>query len=464
MNNRILIIGNGFDLHLGLKSTFSDFVKSFFPYSNKYINDFYLNDYKTLFNDYSPIKINFVIRDTIIKSFSKDTKDNNSLDLDINLIKLLKNVSNDSNFWIFYLLLNKYFFNNSIENWEDIESSIGIFSKSLNDYVCEMDNIIHFIEFFIIGDMDKVSNDKIEDFYRDGEMYISHTQLDKNEFIKYGLLISYICHNSSSFLDILKNKYNEYKENNGKTLNNHEEKQLRKTIFEYLLKELNKFEKSFNSYMNNELLSYNKSNNQTYSKSSKKLLNKLLKGSSNWHVINFNYTDLSFQNNKDGITNIHGVLVPDKQFKDKNNSLIIGIDGDNIDMDSIEYEFTKTFRVITSRRNLNNNFPFIDLVNEVAFYGHSFSSADYSYFRSIFDRYDLEDDKLKIILFYSTYKVNDKTISDEEAAKDILIKASGMINRYANEHRHSFDNFHNHQGDELLKELMLNGKIEMIKI
>lgn len=71
---------------------------------------------------------------------------------------------------------------------------------------------------------------------------------------------------------------------------------------------------------------------------------------------------------------------------------------------------------------------------EIKFYGHSLSEADYSYFQSIFDYYDLyENTNVSLTFYYSEgYEQNDaiygliseygKTLTNKEQGKNLIHK------------------------------------------
>ena len=42
-------------------------------------------------------------------------------------------------------------------------------------------------------------------------------------------------------------------------------------------------------------------------------------------------------------------------------------------------------------------------VKTIVFYGHSFAPADYSYFQSIFDYYNIYDNDITLVFYYSIY-------------------------------------------------------------
>lgn len=178
------------------------------------------------------------------------------------------------------------------------------------------------------------------------------------------------------------------------------------------------------------------------------------------------YTENTLDSILDNWLNIHGNAL--------DTSIIFGIDSNivnNLKHSSLEYnleiKFTKTFRV-----SLNNSLrsikPLSKSINLITFYGHSLSSADFSYFESIFDMYNLYSSDLKLEFFYGTYdftweEKNHKDIDYFKLLKYVnnqndSIKQSLMTNIYnlLNDYGSSLSNNH---GDNLLHRLLLEGRI-----
>lgn len=110
-------------------------------------------------------------------------------------------------------------------------------------------------------------------------------------------------------------------------------------------------------------------------------------------------------------TNIHGSLDKD---------IIIGIDEKGIDENDILYRFTKTYRLF----ELDNKESCLDKnIKHIKFYGHSLAAADYSYFQSIFDFYDIYNSDVDLTFYYSDYDGNQRHVNVDRVVK--LIKAYG---------------------------------------
>ncbi|QCA29654.1 hypothetical protein [Vagococcus xieshaowenii] len=84
-------------------------------------------------------------------------------------------------------------------------------------------------------------------------------------------------------------------------------------------------------------------------------------------------------------------------------------------------------------------------VENIYFFGHSLSSADYSYFLSIFDFYDIYDSNIKLNFVYSNYEDNSK--------KNMLKKINKLLTNYGE----SFDN--KSKGKNLMHKLSLENRL-----
>lgn len=128
-------------------------------------------------------------------------------------------------------------------------------------------------------------------------------------------------------------------------------------------------------------------------------------------ILSFNYTvPMSLFNDPSVhyLRNVHGDLPRrnDEIQSGYEYHVIFGIDGQSCMDQPGVYQFTKTARVLTLRRqhildamkdgtlfDAQNNG---DGIAEVKFFGHSLGEADYSYFQSLFDLIDLYGGKTKL--------------------------------------------------------------------
>lgn len=191
----------------------------------------------------------------------------------------------------------------------------------------------------------------------------------------------------------------------------------RNSIIDFLFKELMQFELDFSVYINQIDKQLKSSDQSVKLLIASNLLSKItgqLPIRSNQphtfgykvHIVNFNYTDylsVNIPNFEKGwglydtYSPIHGMA--------KNNNIIIGIDETNLEADQLEYCFTKTSRLLNSpftESDSYNTFMRSD-IDSIKFYGHSLSEFDYSYFQSIFDRYNIYNPNVKLEFLYTDY-------------------------------------------------------------
>lgn len=102
-------------------------------------------------------------------------------------------------------------------------------------------------------------------------------------------------------------------------------------------------------------------------------------------------------------------------------------------------------------------------IKEIDFYGHSFANADYSYFRALFDYFDIYNGAISLNFFYSVYRVNDgKKVENEQEARDNrsreqFERISRLLDRYGDTLQIGSEN-------SLLHKLLLEGRLHIIEI
>lgn len=146
-------------------------------------------------------------------------------------------------------------------------------------------------------------------------------------------------------------------------------------------------------------------------------------------LLSFNYTN-PFTQDHFISTNVHG-LVGDQ------DGIILGIDmNDNTDDSNLVREavfFSKTLRKLGAAKYQSSwALPNKESVFKIVLYGHSLSKADYSYFQSIFDFYDIYNGTVDLRFFFSKY--GNKTSSDcrleqQKSITDLLDYYSSTISR-----------------------------------
>ena len=159
------------------------------------------------------------------------------------------------------------------------------------------------------------------------------------------------------------------------------------------------------------------------------------------NILSFNYTalfDILEVESPCFYNNVHGKLCLHQCAQNCTDcNIIFGIDDTAIqsqNTDSGLYKFSKTYRKMLYANVETRVLPTKDNPLEIKFYGHSLSEADYSYFQSIFDYYNLyENSKVSLVFYYSkgfeqTDKVYQlintygKTLSNKDQSKNLTHK------------------------------------------
>lgn len=380
---KIVILGNGFDLANGLPTKYEDY----FNHNEKNMKNQFeqISDFFTCF----------------CPSIFREKQENHSLKEDEKNIKTtIKNIFKydiskilqsciDSNISIWDLYFWNSRKNTEYTNWADVEVNIS--------------NIINNIEIFtFISNFNDICQYKLNDIYEGYCLFISNTVVRKGRK-PY----------SQSTEEYLTNIYNDIDENNRFKLLCTEllckrYKPDNDEAYLYIIKkELELFEDNFKKYMTDVIKNTINANKGIYRNN---LFAVTKKSNTDIYILNFNYTDFSGEQSKDKKNtriqrnhnrikikqnNVHGTYY---------SKIIFGIDQTNIDNENF-FQFTKTYR----KMELNNEIPAVKLpdsatkiVDEIIFFGHSLSEADYSYFHSVFDYYDIYGSNIKLIFKYST--------------------------------------------------------------
>ena len=264
-----------------------------------------------------------------------------------------------------------------------------------------------------------------------------------------------------------------------------------------ILKDLNIFEYEFATYINRQTGTEedNKTRKKNYWLNSAHLIDKIAATNNrkiadkkvNIDVLNFNYSlderavpyiknhvDDSRLFNIHSWTNIHGIAAyKDHDAIKKINNLhkesneqnyfklpapIFGIDNHDIlrknkNTDDPRIIFTKSFRLMDNHVNVIRSKKFQDNIDVITFYGQSLANADYSYFESIFDQYDIFHSDVKLEFYY--YKGN----SEEEARKnerEVMRKVVNLLTSYGLTLR-------NEHGENIINKMMLEQRLSIIR-
>ncbi|MVF16010.1 AbiH family protein [Fructilactobacillus sanfranciscensis] len=208
---------------------------------------------------------------------------------------------------------------------------------------------------------------------------------------------------------------------------------------EFLFNQLKKFEVNLGNYIEKE------SQNENYQSNANDIFMKFqIKNKVN--ILNFNYTnpfDSMEFDEISKISNIHGTT----------DDPIIGVDSENVNTNNnLNFnQFTKTYRIMNNSEDRVDILP--DNIENIYFYGHSLALADYSYFQSIFDFYDLYGSNLNLVFYYSVYDESKKN----EIINNNINNIWNLINKYG-------ESMSNSQGKNLLHKLNLENRIKIIEI
>lgn len=265
-------------------------------------------------------------------------------------------------------------------------------------------------------------------------------------------------------------------------------------ICDFLIDQLRIFEKSFFNYLNDEIKlkdndnditniyssNFAKTNSINYTAKITYLINKISKNR-NVNVLNFNYTQILsfhpriglnekykfindrnfnvnqpinlFNNHIKKSTNINGALtIHNNDIKMFPSKIIFGID-DNIlnikNLNNKELSNIKRFTKSERKKEIdfeNNPLDKIDTIldknniSKIMFFGHSLGESDFSYFKYIFDYYDIyKNNNVKFVFIYAIHKSRleiSKMSTDEYNKNDInqknkqIKKVKSLMNNY----------------------------------
>nr|WP_025193981.1 AbiH family protein [Enterococcus faecalis] len=385
LDKKVVILGNGFDLSCGLKSRYSDFFC-------KRINKELATCLNRTFNDFKRSFENDNFGYRMIFKIGTYKKNKFSEDFYIcNKTTYDKIRGNKLTFWDLVF----YFFGNDSNDlqWQQIEQRMLDFlntPEDLNE----------------IPSLDVISS-----------ALKSNTFIGTNIKTLFCLHLAYYLPSGDKVYD-------------------------QAELMNYLHTELRSFEKSFSEYIKSV-------ESDEYRRKAGSLLLKMSNATSvpkieDVVVFSFNYTNpFKVYNEKLSVVNVHGTVEDD--------NIIFGIDQERIDPNLDIFRFTKTFRQMTETKLAAKYDQEIlpSKVTEIAFYGHSLSSLDYSYFQTIFDYYDLYGSKILLVFYYKVYEGTTKEVIE----LDLADKISKLLYNYSE----SIDNVK--RGKNLLHKLLLEKRL-----
>lgn len=373
--NSLYILGNGFDLYMGMKTRYNDFFKE------KGYSSIRKKLREKLDKEREDFQINILLKET--GQFTKKISDlpQKLKDLEESVFKIIEKVEN---LFLLYLIMS----DDKLVDWKDVE-------KQIKPYIEYTKKVLNNIQ----KSAEEIAYKNLKNNKNELELFIFKKFIDKK-------------------VDV--------------------------SIKNMELKELNKFEKEFGEYIG-------KLEEPLKQKIPDDFDNKIIKifdksknelKESNVSVLTFNYTDY-LKEYFNVYVNIHGTA----------DNPIFGIDFKSITENQQYIYFTKTSRVLEANIEKEEvNSPYIVGTREIVFFGHSLAEADYSYFQSIFDYYDIYNSGIKLKFLYHEHSVDCKEKEKMHAS------VMDLINTYGK----SLDN--KDKGTNLLHKLLLESRIKIVEI
>lgn len=387
MKSNLFIVGNGFDLACGLRSSYQDFFRSRISKSILEELEYFHIRFDAGVSKQSLNSIYFGSlkgpkRDDFPKEYYEET------------------IKAELTFWdILFYVFNK---NKGNQNWYDVENSIL--------------SILNMID---------IDEDYSDLGYKEnqtrGFLSIGFEDEEK-ECFREALILGYILIPEDRYVS-------------------------KNDIFDFLYSELLLFEADFTKYLIKEI----DSQQGVYTIAVVNLLRTIIGSdvleSKDYSVLSFNYTTSPVL--RDAATNVHGTLM------DRN--IIFGIDQNAVGADTPLFRFTKTFRKMIQVIDPERNKTYIndkDQLKKIIFYGHSLGEADYSYFQSIFDYYDIYASNIQLEFCCSTY--GDKT------SVEVLSEMSILVGKLLSNYGPTMGN--ENRAKNILHKLMLENRLHIREI
>lgn len=429
--NELLIIGNGFDLQCKLKTKYEDF------FSKKYGIDFLTEKYLKKSHELTELQCKQKAVNSFVNVFREGI-----YNLDIE--KFIQSNSTSYGYLINYFkqIFRQNFpdFEPALTNWDIIFiTSYILMSKRDKFQWVDIEKMIFKVVTVVLTD--------------NRDVFLHSEFLNDQARMKFVDIVQYCFKDNkdtpTSMLDSLKN-----------------------------------FEKSFALYIKSLIYS----SKQFYFERAEKLLKYLVLSHNNatihLDVINFNYSlDENIINqmiDKDHFsnisfnswTNIHGVaLWNDSYTRSQINKLhykykrlappIFGIDWHDIlattndgGFHDPRIIFTKSFRLIDNQVNnmRDKKHQFQKNINKIVFFGHSLGPADYSYFESLFDIYNIYDSNVELNFYYKKYSTD---FQDRLSAQKTLEKIIKLLTSYG-------QTLPNRHGENIVNKLLLEQRLNLL--
>lgn len=374
---KLVILGNGFDLASGLPTRYNDF----FQYNNeKYkVNLEKIDGFLNLTRS-SELDFDDMTYKEIYTNIEKDIKKH--LIHDSMFIDMIAKKTKLSIWSLYFWYMNETL---EIYNWSDVETQIAeiirdkynLTSIDRNLSINETDILMENYKKNLIEDTAKVSH------LYSNNIYSMFKKEDRFRYIcDYIILKRYLGKYDINYTGILKKELENFEEDFKEYIGYITEKIIKNNKFAYRINLL---------LVGDEKSAENKTDGRIF-------------------LLNFNYTEFS---RKDETDRYHIVLSYSGRDIDvtqvnvhgtHHSKILFGIDqSERIKKEF--YQFTKTYRKIESSESIPNiKLPSPNDIDEIIIYGHSLSKADYSYFHSIFDYYNIYGSNIKLKFKYSTHE------------------------------------------------------------
>lgn len=399
---QLIVLGNGFDLACGLKSTYSDFFD--YIYGQQMVNNTNSNNFwYKIFNNYK--------QDTI----------ENWADIEEQILVQLKNIE----------YLYKEGFLKEEKGDSETRSLIDSRHKSGditdNHYVTAESLLLNCYKVTSEKESQNILKNQLSILEKDFLEYLKiqidetlYPNLFHNYYLKTLIMLCYIqCINTTKY-----NQSNLIFEIQSASMNS---RTLQKDKFK---SEISNIQSEVN---NNESI-----------------------------CLSFNYTKLMKNLN---IRNIHGDLDNgniifgidydklNKNFEiNEGNSTNNKAGNDEYKLKKSPIEFSKSYRVLEN--GLTSTFDISSDIDIIKIYGHGLGKADYSYYQSIFDSVDLYHGKTKVMFFWSDYEGKEK----EKIHKNFVKGVTNLIEEYGT----TFTN--KDHGRNLFTKLLLENRLTIEEI
>ncbi|MCH5464080.1 AbiH family protein [Levilactobacillus tujiorum] len=383
---RLVILGNGFDIKSGLKSRLTDYWKILIENGQENLAN--------LGNDYNNEDVRS--SDFVDSIHMRIGGNGHSLP---NIKDAMDTALNGLTFWELWLYLGK----NKHENWADIERYLEEFLTRSDEYQKSFAEKVD-KELLMYREEDEYrKNRRLFDNPSFGGSFSTDVNVQKAVAVLVGNF-QYDCltHTTAGF-------------------------------YALLLEQLHQFENRFADYMMIQI-----DGNDKYDRQSEQLLKEISNGET-FNLLSFNYTEPTDTiYDLDQKANVHGTL---------KSHPIIGIDSRQVQANSPWLRFTKTYRIMSLAKDREMT-VLERSINTICFYGNSLAPADYSYFQSIFDFFDIYENQVTLVFFYSTYPI--AGLTDEEAKDKISGDQFDAVSRLLEKYG---DTFQNEKGKNLLHKL-----------